>query len=106
MVNELKTAGDDGEEAGQKINEDALSVEVRSDWHEVGGNNQAPTEYKILLCWGGPACRIVGDLTEHGQPKTARIEYQDWGTPWTNYLISSEEEDDVLTYAKQFWYGE
>ena len=42
-----------------------------------------PEEFEILLCTGGPACRIVGDLDESCQPSSARIEHQDWGTPWT-----------------------
>lgn len=94
------------EDALETIREDALSVEVRTDWHAVGAEDSAPTHYRILLCTGGPACQIIGELTEHLEPKTARIEYQDWGTPWTNYPLSSDEEAIVLEYAQQFYYGE
>lgn len=83
----------DREKANQDIQEDPLSVEVRSDWKE----------YNILLCTGGPACRIIGDLDEHGQPDRARIEYQDWFTPWIELVnITSEERDALLNYAQQF----
>lgn len=102
--------GDRTEEAQRTIQEDALSVEVRSKWHTPGADitdgSCAPDEYKILLCTGGPACQIVGKLDDFGEPETAVIQYQDWGTPWTEYRLTSEEEETVLTYARCFDYGE
>src|ERR1035437_4802354 len=73
------------EAAEQTIHEDALSVQVRSGWYQLGAaiEDTGPFEYEILLCTGGPACRIVGDLSEHGEPETARLEVQDWFQPWT-----------------------
>jgi hypothetical protein len=95
------------EEAEQTIHEDALSVEVRSDWYTLDqDSDKKPAFYRILLCWGGPACQVVGDLSEHGEPETAKIEYQDWGTRWTEYRLNKEEEETVLTYARCFYYGE
>ena len=94
------------DEARQAISEDPLSVEVRSDWHTPGGDSEA-TDYTILLCTGGPACRIIGELGEHQEPDTARIEYQDWFTPWETYHDTSKEEDEaLLTYARQFYFNE
>jgi len=90
----------------ERINEDPLSVEVRADWHSPGAEDSKPTEYTILLCTGGPACRIIGDLSEYGEPETARIEYQDWFTPWNDYRLDSEEEVKVLTYCQQFYFAE
>lgn len=87
------------------IQEDALSVEARSGWHSSGEPGTL-SEYMILLCTGGPACRIIGDLDQYCQPESARIEYQDWGTPWTDFPLDSEEEEDVLTYSRQFYFGE
>ena len=108
MVKALKNGEEiDGQDPAERIHEDPLSVEVRSDWHSPGDGNDKPTEYNILLCTGGPAVRIIGELDEHGQPETATIEYQDWFTPWERYLDTSDEEDEVLlTYAQQFYYGE
>ena len=113
MVKALDGGGEiDGEEideetARERIQEDPLSVEVRSDWHKPGSKDDKPTEYKILLCTGGPAVRIIGTLDEYGQPETAQIEYQDWFTPWVSYADTSSEEDDaLLTYARQFYYRE
>jgi hypothetical protein len=108
MVNALENTGNDGdkrEEAEQAIHEDALDVEVRSGWHTPGSENK-PEEYMILLCTGGPACRIIGDLSEYGEPENARIEVQDWGTLWTNMQLSSDEEEKVLQYARCFYFGE
>ena len=95
----------DEEAARQAIQEDPLSVEVRSDWHEPGGDN-TPTEYTILLCTGGPAVRIIGDLNAYHEPLTARIEYQDWFTPWMAYCGTDEEEKALLAYARQFCFSE
>ncbi len=112
MVKALDGGGEvDGEDideetARERINEDPLSVEVRTDWHEPGSEGDKPTEYCILLCTGGPACRIIGDLDEYGQPDTAKIEYQDWFTPWARYGNTTDEEDEaLLTYASQFYFG-
>ncbi len=96
----------DRETAIERIQEGPLSVEVRSDWHEPGDEKSKPTEYNILLCTGGPAVRIIGELDECQQPKTAKLEYQDWFTPWELYRTTEEEYEALLTYAGLFYYGE
>ena len=110
----------DYENAERAIREDALSVQVRSAWHSPGEEQgQHPAEYEILLCTGGPAVRIVGELSEHCEPETARLEMQDWFLPWTEYPVPSKSqshgtdgpyidgdaEDVLLAYANCFWYG-
>ena len=88
----------------EAITEDPLSVQVRSGWAASPEEMEAE-EYEILLCTGGPACRIVGDL-DRGEPDTANIEYQDWFTPWVRYGDTTNEEDEaLLTYARQFYFG-
>lgn len=64
--------GEACESARVRIHEDALSVRVRSDWEDPSQFMRmvAPAEYEILLCTGGPACRIIGELSEHGEPET------------------------------------
>ena len=110
MVEALKAAEDSDneqarEDAMQTINEDPLSVEVRSDWHSPGDTeNSKPSEYRILLCWGGPAVQIVGDLGEYGEPESATLQYQDWFTKWADYPLTSEQEQVVITYAQQFYF--
>lgn len=93
----------DEDEAREAIQEDALEIQVRSDWYTPGSDIPKPSEFYILLCTGGPAVRIIGELDEHGQPDRARIEHQDWGTPWTQYYIMDEaKREALLTYCQQF----
>jgi hypothetical protein len=95
------------EQAEETIQNDPLSVEVRTDWHVPGDEKgNKPTEYMILLCTGGPAVRIVGDLNEYCEPESAKIEYQDWFTSWETYHLTGEEEEDVISYARCFYFGE
>lgn len=109
MVEQLHIdRSNDDSGAYERIHEHPLEVSVRSGWHQPGQPhiNFTSAEYLILLCTGGPAVRIIGELDEHKSPITARIEYQDWGTPWTNYMLTSDETDAVLEYAGVFYYGE
>lgn len=94
----------DAEEARERIQEDPLSVEVRSDWHAPGESSE-PSEFCILLCTGGPAVRIVGDL-DRGEPSRPRVEYQDWGTPWTEYFPTPEQRAAIESYCACFYFGE
>ena len=87
--------------------EDALEVKVKSDWHRLGEDSELG-EYMILLCTGGPAVRIVGDL-ESDQPMTAKLEFQGWFTPWTDYgecigSLPAEDTEALLWYAEQFYW--
>ena len=106
------------EDAERAIHEDALSVDVRGGWH-VPGVCQEPSnqygdgkavEYRILLCTGGPAVQIVGDLSEHGEPVTAVMQVQDWFLPWTDFhpdnVLHSEYMEILLAYARCFYFGE
>jgi hypothetical protein len=97
----------DQEAAHETIQEDALSVEVREPWHDVGQDDVRPEEFCILLCTGGPAVRIRGELDAHLQPHRAWIEHQDWGTPWTQIFgLDSYQQEALLTYCQQFFFGE
>lgn len=79
----------DPDRALEAVHNSALEVAVRSGWESPPlmdtGESVAAAEYRILLSTGGPATRIVGELNEYGEPETARLEYQDWFTPWTVY---------------------
>lgn len=94
------------EEAREEIENDALSVEVRTSWHVPGGDAGKPDEYRILITTGGPAVQIVGDLNEYGEPDNARLQVQDWFQPWTEFPTSSEEDDALEAYARCFYFGE
>jgi hypothetical protein len=65
-----------------------------------------PEEFEILLCTGGPAVRIVGTLDQHNEPASARIEYQDWFTPWTPWRSrAANAEGILLAYCQTFYFG-
>jgi hypothetical protein len=107
-LKELEEAAGDCESADDartRIEEDALSVEVRGDWHSIDDQSglDEPTEFKILLSTGGPASRIRGELSD-GEPSRAWLEVQDWGTPWTQVFDISQ--DTLLAYARVFYFGE
>jgi hypothetical protein len=123
MENEEELAGleeaagecESREDAEQRIQEDPLSLEVRSGWTTLGEPLQAE-EFNILLATGGPAVRIVGEL-DQGQPTRAWLEVQDWFTPWTQYFGVTDpndpgartnlpSQDVLLAYASQFYFGE
>lgn len=116
MVKELNAANNDAstdnaaenrrEEADGIIQDSPLSIEVCSNWHAVGEEkNLINNEFYFLLCTGGPAVRIIGSL-DRNEPESARLEYQDWGTPWTEYRLTPDEEETVLTYCRCFYFGE
>lgn len=96
-------AGDcaDEDEARCRIEEDPLSVEIRSGW----ANSRAefePEEFRIVLCTGGPHVEIVGDL-DRGEPSHPRILYRDWGV--SGELFDFDREA-VLTYCRVFYFGD
>ena len=82
----------------------ALSQEVRSGWQSPG-EDFAPTEYRLLLCWGGPAVQVIGELDDVGDPCSARLERQDWGEPWADVVLTEPEADMLLWFAQTFYWG-
>ncbi len=86
------------DDARQRIEEDPLSIQVRSDWHNIGEDSE-DAEFEILLTTGGPAVRIVGELDD-GEVLRPRLEVQDWGKPWTEYFAI--ERDTLETYCGVF----
>lgn len=104
-LSELETAAGecaDQDEARQRIEEDALSVQVRSDWHNVGEPGE-DAEFEILLTTGGPAVRIIGELNQ-GEPSRPRLQVQDWGKCWTEYM--GVDRDTLLAYCSVFYFGD
>jgi hypothetical protein len=104
----LRDACDSGEDEAyetirEEIQDSPLSVQVRSDWHDVGGSAD-PSEFCILLSTGGPALRIVGTLGTYNVPEGSRLEWQHWGTPWTECTFADSAILD--SWAAQFWLGE
>jgi hypothetical protein len=90
----------DQDEARENVQNDPLSVEVRSGWDIVGGDMSA-AEFRIVLCTGGPHVEIVGEL-DNGTPSRAWLQYQDWGTPLTQYF--DVEGSTLLAYCQEFYF--
>ena len=107
MVSDLDSPDDEAREAAQeRIQESPLSVQVRSGWCNSKGDME-PEEFTILLCSGGPAVRIYGELGRYSEPDSARLEYQDWFTPWEPLCdMSEDQEQALLRYCQQFYFGE
>lgn len=102
------TCGGPWEEAQQTIQEDPLAVEVRSCWQSPCSSEAGkPEEFKILLCWGGPAVQIIGELDDYNQPCEARLQFQDWFIGWTDHFPEDENADEILLeYCQQFYFGD
>jgi hypothetical protein len=89
------------EQARERILEDALSVEVRSDW-ETSASEFTASEFRIVLCTGGPHVEIVGDI-DRGTPSRVRVIYKDWGTSGELFDF---DHAAVIEYCQQFYFGE
>jgi hypothetical protein len=96
---------DDADDVRQRIEEMPLSVQVRGPWHTPGDDQGLDdAEYEILLSTGGPALRIRGEL-DRGSPTSARLQFQDWGTPWTYYPLSNGDAENLIAFASMFYFG-
>ena len=62
--------------------------------------------YEVLLCTGGPAVRIVGDLNKWNEPASVELQAQGWFIPWEAVPTTSEEDEAMLTYVQTFYFGE
>lgn len=96
----------DEEAAKENITDDCYGTQVRSDWVTPGEAFEA-VEYTLLPAGGGPALRMIGDLGEFNQPDSAHLEYQDWFTPWEEFIVEEDEDREaLLKYASQFYFGD
>ena len=84
------------DEALERLESNPLDIRFRSDW-ESYTSDLTPSEFSILLCTGGPAVRILGELDDNGYPYRAWVEYQDWGTPWSEL---DSYQSVALEYAR------
>ena len=91
------------EEITQEVLNSALSVEFRSGW-ETHYENFKAKEFKILLSWGGPALRIIGELDNYG-PVNPKLQFQDWGTPWTDFETTESQQKALNWFCNCFYFG-
>lgn len=90
------------DEARERILEDALDVQVRSAWASLG-ETLTPSEFRIVLCTGGPHVEIIGELDDTCEPDRVRILYRDWNESGELFDF---DHDTVLTYCQQFYFEE
>ena len=88
----------------ESILNSALSVEFRSGWYSSLDDELVPEEFKILLTWGGPALRIIGELDNYG-PVNPKLQFQDWGTPWIDFKITEDQQNALNWFCNCFYFG-
>ena len=93
------------EEIKESILNSALSVEFRSGW-STNFDQLEIEEFKILLTWGGPALRVIGDLDQYKQAENIKLQFQDWGTYWTDYELTEKEEESLNWFCNCFYFGD
>ena len=95
------------EEIRESILNSALSVEFRNGWYSdlyhLKGVTE-PIEFKILLSWGGPSLRIIGEIEENFAVNP-RLQFQDWGTLWTDLEITDSQQDALNWFCNCFYFG-
>jgi len=88
-----------------RIQELPLSLEIQSCWHSPG-QTAIEGRFQILLCTGGPAVRIIGDLDKYYTPDSARLQMQDWLLDWKDFWLSSYDEEILLDFSRLFSFSE
>ena len=96
---------DSQDELRESVLNSALSVEFRSGWYSLGENPLTAEEFKILLSWGGPALRVIGKIDNNGLPVNPKLQFQDWGTPWTDFEITEDQQDALNWFCNCFYFG-
>ena len=91
------------EEIKESILNSALSIQFRSGW-ETHYENFKAKEFEILLSWGGPALRVIGEITDYGS-KNPKLQFQDWGTPWTDFEITEDQQKALNWFCNCFYFG-
>lgn len=94
-------AFDDSDSLRERIEQMPLSVQVRDGWRSPGAESDGAEEFEILLSTGGPALRITGDIGG-----AASLQWQDWGTPWTDYRDTTDGQDEAIAAFVGLFYLE
>ena len=95
-LTELAADCESQDEALERLEENPLSILYRSGW-ESDTSDLTPQEFEILLCTGGPAVRIRGELDHNGYPSRAWVEYCDWYSGW---MELGHYQSTALEYAQ------
>tara|TARA_A100001518_G_C1170372_1_gene21947 strand:- start:47 stop:445 length:399 start_codon:yes stop_codon:yes gene_type:complete len=92
------------DELRESVLNSALSVEFRSGWYSSPEDEKKAEEFRILLSTGGPALRIIGKLDDYG-PIEPKLQFQDWGTPWTDFEITEDQQKALNWFCNCFYFG-
>ena len=92
------------DELRESVLNSALSVEFRSGWYSSLDDELVPEEFKILLTWGGPALRIIGEIEENFAVNP-KLQFQDWGTLWTDFEITEDQQKALNWFCNCFYFG-
>ena len=92
------------EEIRESVLNSALSVEFRSGWYSSPEDETKAEEFKILLTWGGPALRIIGEIEENFAVNP-KLQFQDWGTLWTDFEITEDQQKALNWFCNCFYFG-
>ena len=94
------------DELRESVLNSALSIEFRSGWYSSPESvaDLKPEEFKILLSWGGPGLRVIGELDDYG-PVNPKLQYQDWGTLWTDFEITEDQQEALNWFCNCFYFG-
>ena len=95
---------DSQDELRESVLNSALSVEFRSGWYSSPEDETKAEEFKILLSTGGPALRVIGELDDYG-PVNPKLQFQDWGTPWTDFEITEDQQKALNWFCNCFYFG-
>lgn len=95
-------------ELQDRMQERALSVEIRTEWHVPGSKADGidPGEYRIVLTFGGPSLEVRGNLNGYNEPDTATVYYRDAWLPERALPLDAERAGAILDFAQIFYYGE
>ena len=89
------------ERIDELVRQEPLEVATRSQWANFQDEFES-SDFKILLCTGGPAVRIFGSC-EGGYPSDIELQHQDWSTPWETVRGLSEIQREAMEWFCTFF---
>jgi hypothetical protein len=58
--------------------------------------------YNLLLCTGGPAVRVIGNLNKWKEADSAKLQHQDWFTSWKDAPLTKDQKENLIRYVNFF----
>jgi hypothetical protein len=88
------------EQAIEAIGAEALSVEVRSDWHDPS-DDCTPGEFRIVLHTNGAPVHVRGEFDEEGKPYRAWMMYQTSAFKMAERVNNTGDMAFLIAFARQ-----